>query len=132
MPLVARYADEWNVPIGVDARRRQAAARRHPRRLRAASAARRACAQVSVFLPLANITDVPLAGPATRLGARLLVDERAAVSVLAGSADEIKEKIRSYLDVGATSVIITTRPSINHELMKRFASEIMPAFRPAS
>jgi hypothetical protein len=29
-----------------------------------------------------------------------------------------------------TSVIITTRPSINEELMKRFASEIMPAFRP--
>jgi alkanesulfonate monooxygenase SsuD/methylene tetrahydromethanopterin reductase-like flavin-dependent oxidoreductase (luciferase family) len=87
---------------------------------------------VSVFLPLANITDVPLAGAVTRLGARLMVDERAAISVLAGSADEIKDKIRSYLDVGATSVIITTRPAINHDLLKRFASEIVPAFRSAS
>ena len=131
MPLVARYADEWNVPIGLT----PDAVKQRLDRLRddCAKIGRTPCVrQVSVFLPLANITDIPLAGAATRLGARVLVDERAAVSVLAGSADEIKEKIRSYLDVGATSVIITTRPSINHELMKRFASEIMPAFRPSS
>jgi F420-dependent oxidoreductase-like protein len=129
MPLVARYADEWNVPIGVTpdgVKQRLEAIRADCARIGRSPCVR----QVSVFLPLANITTIPLAGPVTRLGARLLVDERAATSVLAGSADEIKDKIRSYLDVGATSVIITTRPSINEELMKRFASEIMPAFRP--
>lgn len=131
MPLVARYADEWNVPIGITPE--GVKQRLDGIRADCAKMGRTPCVrQVSVFLPLANITDIPLAGAATRLGARVLVDERAAVSVLAGSADEIKERIRSYLDVGATSVIITTRPSINHELMKRFASEIMPAFRPAS
>jgi F420-dependent oxidoreductase-like protein len=131
MPLVARYADEWNVPVGVTpegVKQRLESVRAECTRLGRV----RCVPEVSVFLPLANVTNVPLAGPATRLGARLLVDERAATSVLAGSADEIKDKIRSYLDVGATSVIITTRPSINQELMKRFASEIVPAFRPAT
>src|SRR5262245_11839305 len=131
MPLVARYADEWNVPIGVTPE--GVKQRLETIRADCARIGRSPCVgQVSVFLPLANITDVPLAGAVTRLGARLMVDERAAISVLARSADEIKDKIRSYLDVGATGVIITTRPAINHDLLKRFASEIVPAFRSAS
>jgi F420-dependent oxidoreductase-like protein len=128
MPLVARYADEWNVPVGLspaDVRERLAGIRADCERLR-----RDPCVRgVSVFLPLANITDIPLAGPATRLGARLLVDERAGVSVLAGSAVEIQSRIREYVEAGATSVIITTRPAINHALMRRFATEIVPALR---
>jgi len=128
MPLVARYADEWNVPVGVPpdgVKRRLETIRAECARIGRSPCVR----EVSVFLPLANITNVPLAGPVTRLGARLLVDERAAVSVLAGSAKEIEAKIRSYVDAGATSVIITTRPSIDRALMKRFADEIVPAFR---
>jgi alkanesulfonate monooxygenase SsuD/methylene tetrahydromethanopterin reductase-like flavin-dependent oxidoreductase (luciferase family) len=50
-------------------------------------------------------------------------------NVLTGSPDSIKEQIRTYLEAGSTRVIITTRPAINHELMRRFAQEIMPAFR---
>jgi F420-dependent oxidoreductase-like protein len=131
MPLVAKYADEWNVPIGITPEGMKQ--RIETLRADCARIGRSPCVrQVSVFLPVANITNLPLAGPVTRLGARMLVDERAAISVLAGSADEIKAKIRSYLDAGATSVIITTRPSINHDLLKQFASEIMPAFRPGA
>lgn len=128
MPLVARYADEWNVPIGVSPegmKERLEAMREECRRLQRDPCAR----EVSAFLPLVNISNIPLAGPATRLGARLLAGERIAQSVLAGSADGIKSRIREYVEAGATSVIITTRPSLNHDLMRRFAKEIMPAFR---
>ncbi len=128
MPIVARYADEWNVPVGIPPegmRERLAFLREECQRI-----GRSPCVSgVSVFLPLANISDVPLAGAATRLGARVLYDERAATSVLAGSAEEITQKIRTFTDAGATHVIITTRPAINHDLMRRFATEIVPAFR---
>jgi F420-dependent oxidoreductase-like protein len=129
MPIVARYADHWNVPVGITPdgmRERLQFLTEECKRLGRDPCVR----EVSVFLPLINITSIPLAGPATRLGARVLAGKRAAVSVLAGSAEEIREKIRSYVDAGATTVIITTRPSRNHDLMRRFASEIVPAFRP--
>jgi len=131
MPLVARYADEWNVPVGVSPegmRERLGIVRAECERLR-----REPCVRgVSVFLPLANITRIPLAGPVTRLGARLMVDERAARSVLAGSASDIKARLREYVDAGATSFIITTRPSIDHDLMRRFATEVAAELRPAA
>jgi len=128
MPLVARYADEWNAPVGLspaDVRERAAELRADCERLKRSPCVRR----ISVFLPLANITNIPLAGPATRLGARMLVDERAAASVLAGSADEIRARIREYVDAGVTSIVITTRPAINPDLMRRFATEVMPGLR---
>jgi len=128
MPLVARFADEWNATVGLspaDIRERVDAMRAECERL-----GRRPCVRtVSAFLPLANITSIPLAGPATRLGARLLVDERAAVSVLAGSAEDIQARIREYVDAGVTSVVITTRPAINHDLMRRFARDVVPGVR---
>jgi F420-dependent oxidoreductase-like protein len=128
MPLVARYADEWNAVTGISPdgiRTRLADVHEECRRL-----GRNPCVrEVSVFLPLANITEVPLAGPATRLGARLLVDAPVARSVLAGSVAGIQDQIRPYLEAGATSVIITTRPSINHDLMRRFAREVVPGLR---
>jgi F420-dependent oxidoreductase-like protein len=128
MPLVARYADEWNATVGLspaDIRERIAAMRAECQRV-----GREGCVRtVSAFLPLANITNIPLAGPATRLGARILVDERAAVSVLAGSAESIQARIREFVDAGVTSVIITTRPSMNHDLMRRFMAEVVPGVR---
>jgi len=128
MPLVARYADEWNAAVGLspaDVRERIATLRTECERL-----GRTPCVKsVSAFLPLANITNIPLAGAATRLGARILVDERAAVSVLAGSAEDIQARIREYVDAGVTSIIITTRPSMNHDLMRRFITEIAPGVR---
>ncbi len=131
MPLVARYADEWNVPIGVSV----AGMKKRLELVRAECAriGRTPCvSEVSVFMPLVNITDIPLAGPATRLGARLMVEQRIAKSLLAGSADEIKDMIRGYVDAGATRVIVNLRPPFDHDLMKRFATEVMPAFRGAA
>jgi alkanesulfonate monooxygenase SsuD/methylene tetrahydromethanopterin reductase-like flavin-dependent oxidoreductase (luciferase family) len=128
MPTVARYADEWNVPVGID----PAGVRERVAWLGAECAriGRSPCVrEVSVFLPLANMSEVPLVGPATRLGARLLYGRPAAVSVLAGSVASTIARIREYADAGATSVIITTRPGLNHDLMRRFAAEVIPAAR---
>jgi F420-dependent oxidoreductase-like protein len=131
MPLVARYADEWNVPIGVTPagmRERLEIVRKECARL-----GRTPCQlEVSVFLPLVNITGVPLAGPATRLGARMLYGKDTSRAVLAGSPDEIKGMIRDYVDAGATRVIVALSPPFDAKLMERFATEIMPAFRDAS
>ena len=63
MPLVARYADEWNAAVGLspaDVRERLATLRTECERL-----GRDPCVRtVSAFLPLANITNIPLAGAA--------------------------------------------------------------------
>jgi len=127
LPIVARYADEWNAPVTVS-----------PEELKedlgiiraeCARIGRDPCVRnVSIFLPLVTISSVPLAETATRLAARAVAGE-AGRNVLTGSADSINEQIQTYLAAGATRVIITTRPGINRDLMKEFAQEIIPAFR---
>jgi F420-dependent oxidoreductase-like protein len=127
LPLVARYADEWNAPVVLSPPQLKEGL--GVIRAECARIGREPCVrQVSIFLPLVNMTEIPLAGALTRLAARAVVGDNAR-NVLAGSADEIKARIREYVDAGATQVIITTRPGINHDLMRRFAEEIMPAFR---
>lgn len=127
LPLVARYADEWNATVtvspadlkeGIEIIRAECArVRRDP-----------CVKEVSIFLPIVTISDIPLAETATRLGARIIAGELAR-NALTGSPESIKQQIRDYLDAGATRVIITTRPGIDHDIIRRFAKEIMPAFR---
>lgn len=128
MPLVGRYAQGWNVPIGITPdgiRERLAIVRQECERV-----GRTPCdIEVSAFLVLYSISDIPLAGPATRLMARLLTDERVAQSILAGSADAIADKIRTYVDAGATHIIMNIQPPYDPELLRRFATEVMPQFR---
>lgn len=128
MPLVARYADEWNVPIGLtpdDVRSRLAEMKAECARIK-----RDPCVtKVSVFLPLVTISNIPLAGPATRLGARAVVDGRIAGSLLAGSATDIQARLKEYVDAGATGFIINIRAPFDHALLGQFASDVMPAFR---
>jgi F420-dependent oxidoreductase-like protein len=131
MPTVARYADEWNVPIGVtpeSVKGRIELMKKECERI-----GRSPCVgRVSALMPLVSITNIPLAGAATRLAARLLVEKRIARALLAGSPDEIKDWIRQYVDAGVTRVILNLRPPYDRELMRRFAREIMPAFRPGA
>jgi F420-dependent oxidoreductase-like protein len=128
MPLVAKYADEWNVPIGLtpeDVKSRIAEMKAECARIK-----RDPCVtKVSVFLPLVTITNIPLAGPATRLGARAIVDERVAGSLLAGSAKDIQARLQEYVDAGATGFIINVRAPFDHGLLAQFANEVVPAFR---
>lgn len=129
LPLVARYADVWNAPVVLspsELKEGLALIRAECERIR-----RDPCvSEVSIFLPLLNIVDVPLAGAVTRLAARVVAGPNAR-NALAGSAEETKARIREYVDAGATQVIITTRPGIDHDLMRRFAEEIAPGFRDA-
>jgi F420-dependent oxidoreductase-like protein len=128
MPLVAKYGDGWNVPIGVSPegiRKRMEIVRAECQRI-----GRNPCTpEVSAFLVLYSISDIPLAGPAIHLGARLTTDKRVARSVLAGSASEITDTIRSYVDAGVTHVILHIEPPYDPELLRRFAREVMPNFR---
>ncbi len=128
MPLVARYAQGWNAPVRLTPdgiRERIAIIKEECRRI-----GREPCnVEVSAFLVLYTITDVPLVGPALRLGARLLTDKAIARNVLAGSAKDITEKIRTFVDAGATHIILNVQPPFDRDLLRRFAEEVMPHFR---
>jgi len=128
MPLVARYADAWNVPIGVTPKGIEN--RREIIRAECARIGRTPCdIEVQAFLVLYSITDVPFAGGAIRLGARMVEDKRVAQSILAGSASQITDQIRTYVDAGATHIIMNIQPPYDPDLLRRFASEVMPNFR---
>jgi F420-dependent oxidoreductase-like protein len=128
MPLVARYADAWNVPIGVTPK--GITNRREIIRAECARIGRTPCdIEVQAFLVLYSITDIPFAGGAIRLGARLIEDKRVAQSILVGSAEQIADQIRTYVDAGATHIIMNIQPPYDAELLRRFAKEVMPRFR---
>ena len=52
-------------------------------------------------------------------------------AVLAGSAKAITEKIQTYVDAGATHIIMNIQPPYDADLLRRFAEEVMPNFRTA-
>jgi len=128
VPLVARYADGWNAVSGVTPdgiRERRAIIEAECKRI-----GRSPCpSDVSVLLPLVAITGIPLAGPAVRLGARALVGKEVAQSILADSPAAIQRRIREYVDAGATEIILSLRPPFHRGLLRRFAKDIMPAFK---
>ncbi len=131
VPLVGRYGDGWNAPIGLspeEIRERMNIIHRECER-----AGRKSCdIEVSAFLVLYSITDVPLAGPVLRLGARMIAGERIQRSLLAGTPDEIAKRIQSFVDVGVDHIIMNIQPEYDPALLRRFASEVMPRFRPRS
>jgi len=128
IPLVARYADGWNAVSGVTPdgiRERRQIIEDECKRI-----GRTPCpSYVSVLLPLVAITNVPLAGPVVRFGARAVVKKEVAQSILADSPDAIRDRIRAYVDAGASEIILSLRTPFDHELMRRFAQEIMPSFK---
>jgi F420-dependent oxidoreductase-like protein len=127
VPLVGRYADGWNAlpdvdPDGIRERRKIIAEA-------CAKAGRSPCpTDVSVMLPLVAITKIPLAGPAVRLGARAVVRKEVARAILADSPDAIAERLRAYADAGVNEVIVNLRAPFDRDLMRRFATEVMPRF----
>jgi F420-dependent oxidoreductase-like protein len=128
VPLVARYADGWNAVSGVTPdgiRERRTIIEQECRRI-----GRTPCpTDVSVLVPLVAITSIPLAGPVVRLGARAFVKKEVAQSILADSPDAIRDRIKAYADAGASEIILSLRPPFDRALLRRFAQEIMPAFR---
>ena len=128
MPLVARYADGWNVPIGVTPngiKKRMEIVHAECERI-----GRKPCdIEVQAFLVLYNITDVPLVGPALRLGARMIEDKRVAQAILAGTPSDITERIQAYVDAGVTHIIMNIQPPYDAAMLRRFATEVMPKFK---
>jgi len=128
VPLVGRYADGWNAVSGVTPdgiRERRAIIAEECARI-----GRSPCPTfVSILLPLVAITNVPLAGPVVRLGARAVVRKEVAGSILADSAATIRDRLREYAAAGVTEIILSLRPPFDHDLLRDFAQEIMPAFR---
>jgi alkanesulfonate monooxygenase SsuD/methylene tetrahydromethanopterin reductase-like flavin-dependent oxidoreductase (luciferase family) len=130
VPLVGRYGDGWNAlpdvdPDGIRERRKIIAEE-------CARSGRKQCpTDVSVMLPLVAITKIPLAGPVVRLGARAVVKKEVARSILADSPDAIVQRLQRYVDAGATEVILSLRPPFDREMLRRFATEIVPRVRAA-
>src|SRR6266446_1456031 len=106
VPLVARYADGWNAvtgvgPDGIRARRQIIAD--ECRRV-----GRSPCpTEISALVPLVAITNIPLAGPVVRLGARVIAGRKIARDVMADSPAAIRERIQKYVDAGATEIILS-------------------------
>ena len=57
--------------------------------------------------------------------------EVVAQSILAGSAEQIADQIRPYVDAGVTHIIMNIQPPYDAELLRRFAREVIPKFRAA-
>ena len=127
VPLVGRYADGWNAVSGVtpDGVRE----RIEIIKAECARIGRSPCpSDVSVLLPLVAVTRIPLAGPAIRLGARVMVDKEVAKSILADSPDAIEKRIRRYVDAGVNEIILSIRSPFDPDLIRAFATEVMPRF----
>jgi len=128
MPLVGRYAQAWNAPLRLtpdDIRDRISLFKQECKRI-----GREPCdIEVSAFLVLYKITDVPLAGPVLRLGARFMTDKAIAKNILAGSPTAITEKIQTFVDAGATHIILNIQPPYDRDMLTRFATEVMPNFQ---
>jgi hypothetical protein len=48
---------------------------------------------------------------------------------LVGSAPKIQGQLRPHVDAGATSIVVSIQPPFSTNLMREFATEVMPAFR---
>jgi alkanesulfonate monooxygenase SsuD/methylene tetrahydromethanopterin reductase-like flavin-dependent oxidoreductase (luciferase family) len=50
-------------------------------------------------------------------------------SLLADSPATIRDRIREYADAGVSEVVLSLRPPFDRDLLRRFATEVMPAFQ---
>src|SRR5262249_58544545 len=104
VPLVARYADGWNAVTGVGVE--GVKSRRKIIADECARIGRSPCpTEVSVLLPLVALTNVPLAGPVVRLGARVVAGAKGARSVLADRPPTAPDRLRGHVGAGAAEDI---------------------------
>jgi F420-dependent oxidoreductase-like protein len=55
--------------------------------------------------------------------------EQAAPGALIGSASELRDRVRQFVEAGVTHFILISNPPFDHDSIRRFAEEVMPAFR---
>jgi F420-dependent oxidoreductase-like protein len=58
-----------------------------------------------------------------------ITPEQYALGALVGSASEVRDRIARLIDVGVTHFIPIANTPFNHESIRRFAEEVIPAFR---
>jgi F420-dependent oxidoreductase-like protein len=131
LPLVARYAQMWNIPNLTPEKiaAKNTVLEEYCRRIK------RNCAEIerSYLTPLYIKAD-PAAVQTLLLRLAEVQGvsiEQARKSILAGSPEEIRRQIQAYIDVGVTHFIINLRrPGLyDREGVRVFAKEVMPAFR---
>jgi alkanesulfonate monooxygenase SsuD/methylene tetrahydromethanopterin reductase-like flavin-dependent oxidoreductase (luciferase family) len=49
--------------------------------------------------------------------------------VLIGSADELRDRIRRFVEAGVTHFILICPPQTSKDTIRRFAEEVIPEFR---
>ena len=131
LPLVARYAQMWNVPIlspGQFAKKNQVLEKY-------CQEIKRDCSEIerSYLAPMyLNPTPEALQKVLQRaMKMRGMTEDEARQTVLAGTTDDIRQQLQAYIDIGVTHFIINLRrPGLyDREAVRVFAQEVMPAFR---
>lgn len=134
LPLVARYAQMWNVPsltpddIAAKNKVLEEACRKIGRN----------CAEIerSVLTPLYIKADPAEVQPLLELIAKQnkVSIEQARKTILVGAPAAIRQQLQAYVDAGVTHFIINLRrPGLyDREGVRMFAKEVMPAFRNVS
>ncbi len=131
LPLVARYARMWNAPILSPSQ----FAKKNQVLEQYCQDISRDCSEIerSYLTPLyLNPSPETLQNILQRaMTMRGLTETEARQTILAGTPDEIRAQLQTYIDIGVTHFIINLRrPGLyDREAVRVFAREIMPALR---
>ena len=134
LPLVARYAQMWNIPSVTP----EAVAAKNAALEKACRKIGRNCAEIerSYLTPLFMKADPAEAQPLLeRLMQQYKVTmEQARKTMLMGDAAAVRQQLQAYIDAGVTHfIIVLRRPGLyDREGVRTFAKEVMPAFRTVS
>lgn len=133
LPLVARYADKWSLPAGFTPEK---VAAKVEQLEKACAEVKRDCSSMDksyqTFLVLSE--DPAKVNQAVQMLTRYYTKmsaEEARRTILAGtSSEEVKKQVQEFVDAGITHFIVTVRSQpYDREGLRRFAQEVMPAFR---
>lgn len=134
LPLVARYAQMWNIPSVTP----EEVATKNAALEKACHKIGRNCAEIerSYLTPLFMKADPAEAQPLLeRIMQQYKVSiEQARKTILIGDPAAIRQQLQAYIDAGVTHFIIALRrPGLyDREGVRMFAKEVMPAFRQGS
>jgi F420-dependent oxidoreductase-like protein len=129
LPIVAQYADIWNVPLLIS-----------PPKIAELMKTlngycekfQRDCNTIekSALRKLVMTDDPKVIDQTVQTFARMrnLPPEEVRTMLVAGSTEEVKKQIQMYIDAGITHIIFNTYQPFDRDGLQRFAKEVMPAF----
>ena len=127
LPLVARHADVWSSFGSPEVYRRKIEVLRQ---LCQAEGRSVDDIEKSVLLPAHVGDDLETAAPMVQGYAmyQQISEDEARQWMLLGPASAVREQVAAFAEAGVTHLILTLTP-YNLDVMDRFATEVMPAFR---